>query len=71
MGTVALLEDKYQLVLRAIERFHAGIALVPDAEVLELGEKRRPFQPAKNSAPNPRSHKIRRIPAVSDGLLAI
>ena len=33
------LEDEDQLVLRAIEAAHAAIGLVPDAEVLQLGER--------------------------------
>src|SRR5215467_14796221 len=31
------LEHEYQLVLRAIERTHAGVRLIPDAHVFELG----------------------------------
>ena len=33
----AVLEDKNQLVLAAVERPHAGIVLGPDAEVLQFG----------------------------------
>src|SRR5271165_2500791 len=34
---LAMLEDKDQLVLAAIERAHAGVALDPDAEVFQFG----------------------------------
>src|ERR1700732_4751270 len=34
--SAALLEDKDELVLAAIERAHAGIVLDPDAEVLQF-----------------------------------
>ena len=36
MGCGTTLPDEHQLVLGPIERAHAGIVLVPDAEVLEL-----------------------------------
>ena len=36
----AVLEDKDQLVLAAVERAHAGIVFDPDAKVFELGVDR-------------------------------
>lgn len=36
MRSLAGFEDEYQFVLGAIQRTHAGIALVPDTEVLDL-----------------------------------
>src|SRR5262249_27761079 len=36
MGCFAVLEHKDELVLRAIERSHAGVRLSPDTEILEF-----------------------------------
>ena len=42
MGGTADLEHEHQLVLAPIERPHAAVGLVPDAQVLELGKDRPP-----------------------------
>ena len=69
MGRVPDLEHQHQLVLAAVERAHAAVGLVPDAEVFDFREHGLPGGEQLTEVPPVHAHERNgAIPAAGGGM---
>jgi hypothetical protein len=69
MGSVPDLEHQHQFVLAAVERAHAAVGLVPDAEVFDFREHGLPGGEQLTEVPPVHAHERNgAIPAAGGGM---